>query len=644
MHVIITCDGLKKTYTRPVTLKTVFKDIYPNHTARFIAGFVNDQLISLNELVFRNSNIVMIDDRNSVFLQMLKRSCMQLLRRVLRSIWPDVKFADGHITKYGFYCDIDMNYVLKKNDFNHISEKMLQKISSAYGIVSQTVCKKFFLDILKKNNDIYQLEIIKKQAVGKDEINICYHEEYFEFCFHPQVSNIKFCKYFLLRDISGAYWKNNKTNKMLQRIHVIVRASKEKLSKFIFKINQLEQRDHRKISKSLNLYHIQKESPGMVFWHHDGYVIFRALEDFVRNKLNKHNYIEVKSPVIIDKSLWENSGHWKYYQSSIFSTSSENREYCIKPMNCPAHVQIFKYGLKSYKDLPIRMAEFGSCYRKEPSGSLHGLMRVRGFTQDDAHIFCTEEQIKSELNSCIILLLDLYNTFGFKKINIFCSTRPSNRIGQDYIWDQAEQDLESVLKENQLSFQYQSGEGAFYGPKIEISLEDSLNRVWQCGTIQLDFYLSKQLNAFYINKNNSKKNPIIIHRAFLGSIERFIGILIEEYNGQLPLWLCPVQVSIISVSKKNVLSAKNIVQKLLFHKIRVISDFTSNSISLKIRSFFERKIPYILIYGDNEMKNNYLTIRNRFCKKQYTQDIDSFIRNIVRNIQNYCIEDFYMED
>ncbi|VFP81379.1 threonine--tRNA ligase [Buchnera aphidicola] len=643
MQVVTTCDGIKKIYKSPVTLKKIFKDVYPKHLSHFIAGFIDNKLVDLNTLVYHDSSIIMIDENNKMFLQMVKRSCMQLLNRILKSMWPNVKIAGGCITESGFYCDIDMLYILTKQDLNSISINMLEKASNSYEIYTKTIFKKDFLKLLKKKNEIYQISIINKQSVNENSINICYHEDYCEFSKQPQVFNIKFCKYFLLKDISGAYWNNKKENKMLQRIHVIVQVSKRRLIEFVSKEKELEKRDHRKIAKFLNLYHIQKESPGMIFWHENGYIIFKQLESFIRDKLIKNNYIEVKSPVILDKKLWKKSGHWKYYNSSIFVTKSENREYCIKPMNCPAHVQIFKYGLKSYKDLPIRMSEFGSCHRKESSGSLHGLMRVRGFTQDDAHIFCTKKQIKLELNNCINLLFDLYNTFGFKKITIKFSTRPEKRIGSDDIWDQAENDLESVLKDHGLSFQYQLGEGAFYGPKIEIALEDSLQRIWQCGTIQLDFYLSKKLNAFYINRDNFKKYPIIIHRAFLGSIERFIGILIEEYNGSLPIWLCPIQVVIINISTIHISYVEKIMKLFLSYKIRAISDITSNSISFKIRNYINKKIPYIIICGDREVKNNDITIRNRFSNKLYQQNINIFIENIINNIKNYSIHDINME-
>ncbi|VFP85692.1 Threonine--tRNA ligase [Buchnera aphidicola (Cinara pseudotaxifoliae)] len=643
MPIIISCNGVDKSYTEVVTVKKILKDIYPTHTSSFVAGLVDNKLVALNTIISKNSTIVMIDDSNQKFLSQVKRSCIQLLHRVLKEIWSDVKIANSCITDVGFFCDIDMSYILKKQDLQKISKKMLKKISTEYKIFVKNISISDFLDFLNKNNETYQIDIFREKCKKKNAVDVCYHEDYCEFHDHSQVSNIKFCRYFILQDVSGAYWDNNKNNKMLQRIHAIVCTSKYQLLRFLSVLEELKKRDHRKIAKLLDLYHIQKDSPGMIFWHKNGYIIFRQLEQFIRDHLVRHNYEEVKSPIIIDKSLWEKSGHWEYYNASIFVTKSENREFCIKPMNCPAHVQIFKNKLQSYKDLPIRISEFGSCHRQESSGSLHGLMRVRGFTQDDAHIFCTQKQIKKELNNCIHLLLDLYNTFGFKKVIIKVSTRPVKRIGSEKTWNQAEEDLEYVLKKNNLPFQYQVGEGAFYGPKIEIALEDTLQRIWQCGTIQLDFYLAQKLNAFYINKNNIKKKPIIIHRALLGSIERFIGILLEEFSGKLPIWLCPVQVIVISVSTSHTLYVQKMVQKLLLHDIRVIFDTTNTSIGLKIRSSIIQNIPYILICGDKEIQNKYITIRNRFSNKQCKSTIDSFIKNIKNNIKNRSIQDFIME-
>lgn len=401
-------------------------------------------------------------------------------------------------------------------------------------------------------------------------------------------------------------------------------------------------RDHRIIGKKLNFYHINDNSPGMVFWHSDGLIIFRLLKDFIRKKLLEYDYREVQTPILLDETIWKKSGHWENYKNSIFTTASENRKYCIKPMNCPGHVEIFNQGLKSYKDLPFRISEFGSCHRKEPSGSMHGLMRVRYFTQDDAHIFCSEEQVQNEIETCIMMIFDIYKIFGFKEIYLKLSTRPINRIGSNENWDRAELDLLQVLKRNNLKFEYQLGEGAFYGPKIELILKDSLNRMWQCGTIQLDFYLSSKLNSFYINKKNQKKNPIIIHRAILGSIERFIGILIEEYSGFLPTWLSPLQIVIISVHPIHSTYVEKLKNKIFNLGIRVKSDVRNIKINIKIKNYTISRIPYIFICGDKEIKKSKVTVRTRLGKNFDLVDFNSIIKKIQFEIftySNHCLEE-----
>ncbi|MDE5285244.1 MAG: threonine--tRNA ligase, partial [Buchnera aphidicola] len=431
--------------------------------------------------------------------------------------------------------------------------------------------------------------------------SLYYHEKYIDIDMGMQVFNIKCCQYFKLQNISGVYWKNNNKNKMLQRIYGTSWSSKKDLNKYLHYIAEIDKRDHRKIGKLLQLYHFQPESPGMVFWHHYGWIIFNQLENFIRLKLKKYKYQEVKTPLLIDKEMWKKSGHWENYQDSIFTTTSENKEYCIKPMNCPGHVQIFNDGIKSYRDLPIRMSEFGSCHRNESSGSLHGLMRIRNFTQDDAHIFCTKNQIRNEINNCIQMVYNVYSVFNFKKILVKLSTRPQKRIGNDFLWDQAEQDLSDMLLQNNLLFERQEGEGAFYGPKIEFILQDSLNRHWQCGTIQLDFYLPDRLHSFYIDENNTRQIPIMIHRAILGSIERFIGILIEENSGNLPTWLSPIQVVIVSFYNIPNDYITKLIKQFSKKNIRTELDIRNEKIGLKIREHTLRKVPYILIYGEKEI-------------------------------------------
>lgn len=574
----------------------------------------------------------MIYKNNNFFLDMIRYSCIQLFHYVVKNIYKDIKFAESDITDVGFYCDIDSKYSLKIEDLNIIQKNMLHLSSKKYNIIHKIISKNLLLDSLSRDKEFYQIEIINKKFKEKKIIDVYCHEKYLEFSRGLQVSNIKFCKYIILQKISGIYWKNNNQNKMLQRIYGVAWENKRQLHEYLLNLENLERFDHRKLAKKLDFYHIYDKSPGMIFWHHNGYIVFRQLKKFIRSKLKKYNYQEVSTPFILDQSLWEKSGHWNYYQDSMFTTCSENKLYCIKPMNCPAHVLIFKQGIKSYRDLPLRLSEFGSCHRNESSGSLHGLLRIRSFTQDDAHIFCTKEQIKSELSLCMIMLHELYKIFSFKKVTVTLSTRPKKRIGSEEIWDKAEEDLKSVLLEQKISYISGIGQGAFYGPKIEISLHDRFNRIWQCGTIQLDFSLSNQLDAHYIDKDNIRKPPVIIHRALLGSIERFIGILLEEYQGKLPIWLSPIQVVVINISEKHILLVKKITKKLLKFNIRAIFDIKNVSLNSKIRKYITECIPYLLICGDQELKNNFVTVRNMFNKESFPQKIDIFIQNILQKI------------
>ena len=465
-----------------------------------------------------------------------------------------------------------------------------------------------------------------------------FHEEYVDMCRGPHVPNMRFCHHFKLMKTAGAYWRGDSNNKMLQRIYGTAWADKKALNAYLQRLEEAAKRDHRKIGKQLDLYHMQEEAPGMVFWHNDGWTIFRELEVFVRSKLKEYQYQEVKGPFMMDRVLWEKTGHWDNYKDAMFTTSSENREYCIKPMNCPGHVQIFNQGLKSYRDLPLRMAEFGSCHRNEPSGSLHGLMRVRGFTQDDAHIFCTEEQIRDEVNGCIRLVYDMYSTFGFEKIVVKLSTRPEKRIGSDEMWDRAEADLAVALEENNIPFEYQLGEGAFYGPKIEFTLYDCLDRAWQCGTVQLDFSLPSRLSASYVGEDNERKVPVMIHRAILGSMERFIGILTEEFAGFFPTWLAPVQVVIMNITDSQSEYVNELTQKLSNAGIRVKADLRNEKIGFKIREHTLRRVPYMLVCGDKEVESGKVAVRTRRGKDLGSMDVNEVIEKLQQEIRSRSLK------
>ena len=489
-------------------------------------------------------------------------------------------------------------------------------------------------DLFSARGEDYKLAILNENISPDSHPALYYHEEYIDMCRGPHVPNMRFCQHFKLQKIAGAYWRGDSKNKMLQRIYGTAWGDQKQLNAYLKRLDEAAKRDHRKIGKQLDLYHMQEEAPGLVFWHDDGWTIFRELEAFVRIKLKEYQYQEVKTPFMMDRALWEQTGHWENYAEHMFTTLSENREYCIKPMNCPGHVQIFNQGLKSWRDLPLRMAEFGSCHRNEPSGALHGLMRVRGFTQDDAHIFCTAEQVQDEVNGCINMLYDMYGTFGFEKIAVKLSTRPEKRIGSDQQWDRAENDLAAALAENKILFEYLPGEGAFYGPKIEFTLHDCLDRTWQCGTVQLDFSLPERLNASYVGENNNRQVPVMVHRAILGSMERFIGILAEEYAGFFPTWLAPLQVVVMNITTGQAEYAGWLNKKLQDAGIRAKTDLRNEKIGFKIREHTLRRVPYMLICGDKEREAGKVAVRTRHGKDLGSVDVNIVLDRLLSEIRS----------
>ena len=502
---------------------------------------------------------------------------------------------------------------------------MLELAKTNYDVVKKNVSWQEARDTFEARGETYKIEILDENIPKDSFPGLYHHEEYIDMCRGPHVPNMKFCQHFKLMKVAGAYWRGNSDNKMLQRIYGTAWADKKQLKAYLQRLEEAEKRDHRKIGKTLDLFHWQEEAPGMVFWHNDGWSVYTELEKFVRNMLRKYNYDEVKGPLMMDRVLWEKSGHWDKYAENMFTTESEKREYAIKPMNCPGHVQIFNQGLKSYRDLPLRMAEFGCCHRNEPSGALHGLMRVRGFTQDDAHIFCTEEQMLDEVCSCIDMIYDAYRTFGFEKIEVKLSTRPEKRVGSDEIWDKAEKALADALNSKDIEFKYLPGEGAFYGPKIEFTLYDCLDRAWQCGTVQADFSMPGRLGSTYVAEDGERKVPVMIHRAVLGSLERFIGILTEEYAGFFPLWLAPKQMMVMNITDKQAEYAEQIVEKLQAQGFRAKSDLRNEKIGFKIREHTLKRVPYMLVVGDKEMESGQVAVRSRRGEDLGSMPIDAFI-------------------
>ena len=526
MPVITLPDGSQRSFENPVSTLDVANDIGPGLAKATIAGRVNGDRVDACDLINDDARLEIITAKDEDGLEIIRHSCAHLIGHAVKQLFPEAKMAIGPTIDNGFYYDIDMEHSLSQDDLDAIEKRMLQLAKTNYDVVKKTVSWQEARDTFEARGETYKMEILDENIAEDDRPGLYHHEEYVDMCRGPHVPNMKFCQNFKIMKVAGAYWRGDSENKMLQRIYGTAWGDKKQLKAYLKRLEEAEKRDHRRIGKALDLWHWQEEAPGMVFWHNDGWSIYRELEEFVREKLREYQYEEVKGPMMMDRSLWEKSGHWDKYSDAMFTTESEKREYAIKPMNCPGHVQIFNQGLKSYRDLPLRMAEFGCCHRNEPSGALHGLMRVRGFTQDDAHVFCTEEQVMDEVSACIKMVYDTYETFGFDKIVVKLSTRPEKRIGDDEIWDKAEVALADALKANDIEFDYLPGEGAFYGPKIEFTLYDCLDRAWQCGTVQLDFALPGRLGATYVAENNERRTPVMIHRAILGSIERFIGILI----------------------------------------------------------------------------------------------------------------------
>ena len=624
MPIITLPDGSKREFDRPVSVLEVAQDIGAGLAKATIAGRVNGVRHDACDIINEDANLEIITAKDEDGLEIIRHSCAHLLGHAIKQLFPDVKMAIGPTIENGFYYDVDLDRSLTQEDIDAIEKRMLELAKTNYDVIKTPVSWQEARDTFEKRGEPYKMAILDENIERTATPALYHHEEYIDMCRGPHVPNMRFCHNFKLMKVAGAYWRGDSKNKMLQRIYGTAWADKKQLAEYLTRLEEAAKRDHRKIGKALDLYHMQEEAPGMVFWHNDGWTIFRELETFVRTKLKEYDYQEVKGPFMMDRVLWEKTGHWQNYGDLMFTTQSENREYAIKPMNCPGHVQIFNQGLKSYRDLPIRMAEFGSCHRNEPSGSLHGLMRVRGFTQDDAHIFCTEDQIESEVTSCIKMVYDIYSTFGFQNIQVKLSTRPEKRIGADDMWDRAEAGLAAALAHNGLEYEIQEGEGAFYGPKIEFALRDCLDREWQCGTIQLDFALPGRLNASYVAEDNDRRTPVMIHRAILGSIERFIGIITEEYAGFFPAWLAPVQAIVMNITDSQADYVQKVVKQFSDVGLRVKADLRNEKVGFKIREHTLRRVPYMLVCGDKEIAEGKVAVRTRKGADLGTFTIEEF--------------------
>ena len=629
MPVITLPDGTKKAFKENITIDDLSNSIGSGLAKATVAGRINGKLVDASEEISDDSDVVIVTNSDPEGLEIIRHSCAHLFGHAIKQMYPQAKMAIGPTIENGFYYDIDLDISLNDKDLEAIEKKMKELASTDYSVIREVVNKDKALKAFKERNEEYKIQIIND--IPDDEIiALYYHNEYTDMCRGPHVSSTRHLRSFKLMKIAGAYWRGDSKNKMLQRIYGTAWANDKDLKNHLNLLEEAEKRDHRKLGKELDLFHFQEEAVGMVFWHPKGWSIYRELEEYIRRKITKGGYLEIKTPQLIDKKLWEASGHWDKYSEHMYTSEADDRELMLKPMNCPGHIQVFNQGIKSYRDLPLRMSEFGSCHRYEPSGALHGLMRVRNFVQDDAHIFCTEDQIESETILFCNILKEVYEELGFDKVSIKFADRPDERVGEDSIWDKAESALSKAARATGLPFDENKGDGAFYGPKLDFYLHDAIGRVWQCGTLQVDFNLPNRLNASYIGEDNNKHVPVMLHRAILGSLERFLGILIENYEGKFPLWLSPVQVALTTITSNSDMAANALLEKLRSSGLRSIIDLRNEKINYKIREHSINKVPYILVLGDREVEENTVTIRRLGSKEQKTLDVDEcidFIKN-----------------
>ncbi|MGA0983807.1 MAG: threonine--tRNA ligase [Burkholderiaceae bacterium] len=603
-------DGSMRSFDHPVTVAQVAESIGAGLAKAAIAGRVNDNLVDTSFSIETDAHLAIVTEKDPEGLEIIRHSTAHLLAYAAKSLFPDLQVTIGPVIDNGFYYDFSYKRPLTPEDLDALEKRMKELAAKNEPVHREVWSRDEAVELFKSMGEHYKAEIIS--AIPANEPLSLYREgEFVVLCRGPHVPSTGKLKVFKLMKVAGAYWRGDHRNEMLQRVYGTAWASKADLDQYLHQIEEAEKRDHRKLGKSLDLFHVQDNAPGLVFWHPKGWTLWQEIEQYLRKVYKAGGYQEIRCPQILDRSLWERSGHWEHYKDNMFTTASENREYAVKPMNCPGHVQVYNSALRSYRDLPLRYGEFGSCHRNESSGSLHGLMRVRGFTQDDGHIFCTEDQIQAEVQDFTKRLLKVYKDFGFNDVIYRLSTRPENRVGSDAIWDKAEKALSDALNAVGVAWELLPGEGAFYGPKIEYSLKDSLGRIWQCGTIQVDFNMPERLGAEYVAEDNSRKHPVMLHRAIVGSLERFIGILIENFGGAFPLWLSPVQIAVASISEGQADYAADVAKMLQDQGLRAEADLRNDKISYKIRELSLQKIPYVLVVGDQEKSSGGVSVRRR---------------------------------
>ncbi|GAB7562311.1 threonine--tRNA ligase [Methylobacillus methanolivorans] len=631
MPVIRLPDGSERKFDEPVTVAEVAMNIGAGLARAALGGKVNGKAVDTSYQITDDVDLAIITDRDADGLEIIRHSTAHLLAQAVKQLFPEAQVTIGPVIDNGFYYDFSYKRPFTPEDLQAIEARMQELVKRDIPVVRTVMMRDEAVAYFKSIGEDYKAEIIGSIPADQ-EISLYTQDDFTDLCRGTHVPSTGKLKAFKLMKVAGAYWRGDSNNEMLQRIYGTAWAKRDDLEAYLHMLEEAEKRDHRKLGRQLDFFHMQDEAPGMVFWHPRGWSIWQEVEQYMRNMFREYGYQEVRTPTIMDRSMWEKSGHWQNYHDNMFTTASENRDYAVKPMNCPGHIQIFNSSLHSYRDLPLRLAEFGSCHRNEPSGALHGLMRVRGFTQDDAHIFCTENQVKDEVADFIVMLYKAYQDFGFTEVLVKLSTRPAKRVGTDEAWDKAEEALAIALRQNNLGFELQPGEGAFYGPKIEFTLKDSLGRLWQCGTIQLDFNLPERLGAEYVDEDNTRKHPVMLHRAIVGSMERFIGILIENFAGAMPAWLAPVQAMVLNISDGQAEYVNSVVEELRKNGFRVDSDLRNEKITYKIREHSLQKLPYLLVAGEREMQTGQVAVRTRKGEDLGSMPVSAFIERLKADI------------
>ena len=633
MTVVRLPDGSERVFDHPITVIDVASAIGPGLARAAIAGKINGKLVDVYDQIDSDSELAIITEKDAEGLEIIRHSCAHLLAHAVKELFPDAQVTIGPVIDDGFYYDFSYKRPFTPEDLIAIEKRMLEISKRDLKIERKVWERTEAINFFKQQGEHYKAQIIES-IPGDEDLSLYSQGNFTDLCRGPHVPVTSKIRVFKLMKVAGAYWRGDSNNEMLQRIYGTAWTNKDDQKDYLHRLEEAEKRDHRKLGKQLDLFHTQDEAPGMVFWHPKGWILWQQIEQYMRNILSQNGYQEIRTPQILDKDLWVRSGHWENFRENMFTTNSDERDFAIKPMNCPGHVQIFNQGLRSYRELPIRLAEFGSCHRNEASGALHGIMRVRAFTQDDAHIFCTEDQIQDEVVRFIDLLKVVYADFSFKELLVKLSTRPQKRVGSEVQWDKSEAALEAALNEAKLEWELQPGEGAFYGPKIEFSLKDCIGRVWQCGTLQLDFSMPDRLGAEYVAEDNSRQVPVMLHRAILGSLERFIGILIENYAGAFPLWLSPEQVVVLNISRGQIDYAQEVAAQLKHHGIRTSLDLRNEKITYKIREHSLQKLPYQIIVGDEEVRTNRVAVRNRAGEDLGQMTLQALIERLKKELSS----------